>query len=82
MHGGVVPIIVLGIEGAGISSGPGGVVQAAVQLVYRSGAAGGQSAVRNHHVFWCVVDPLLLWHTGWWCRGQGAVAVYTAVRVP
>lgn len=82
MHGGVVSIVVLGIEGAGVSSGPGGEVQAAIQLVYRSGAAGGQSAVWNHHVFWRVVDPLLLWQTGWRRWGQGAVAVYAAVRLP
>lgn len=82
MHGGVVSIVVLGIEGAGVSSGPGGEVQAAIQLVYRSGAAGGQSAVWNHHIFWRVVDPLLLWQTGWRRWGQGAVAVYTAVRLP
>lgn len=79
MHGGVVSIIVLRIERAGISSGPGGQFQAAIQLVDRSGAAGGQSAVWDHHVFWCVVDPLFLWQTGWRCRGQGAVAMCAAV---
>lgn len=36
----------------------------------------------NRHVFWRVVDPLLLWQTGWRCGRQGAVAVYTAVREP
>lgn len=79
MHGGVISVIVLGIEGAGVSSGPGGQLQAAVQLVYRSGTAGGQSAVLGNHVFWCVVDPLLFCHTGWWCGGQGSVTVCAAV---
>lgn len=65
VHGRVVPVIVLGIEGAGVSRGPGGELQAAIQLVYRNGAAGGQSTVGNHHVFWRVVDPLLLRQAGW-----------------
>ena len=82
MHGGVVPIVVLGVDRAGVSSGPGGVVQAVIQLVNRSGAAGGQSAVWSHNIFRCVVDPLLLRQAGWRCGGQGAMAVYTAVRVP
>lgn len=81
MHGGVVAIVVLGVERAGVSGGPGREVLATVQLVYRGGAAGRQGSVRNYHVLWCVVDPLLLRQTGWRCRGQSAVAVYTAVRV-
>lgn len=79
VHGSVVSIVVLGIDGAGVSSGPGGEVQAAIQLVYRSGAAGGQSAMWNHYVFWRIVDPLLLWQTRWRRGSQGAVAVYAAV---
>lgn len=79
VHGCVVSIIVLRVEGAGVSVGPGREVLATVQLVYRSGAAGRQGAVRDRHVLWCVVDPLLFRQTGWWCRGQSAVAVHTAV---
>lgn len=79
VHRCVVSIIVLGVEGTGVSVGPGREVLATVQLVYRSGTAGCQSTVRNHHVLWCVVDPMLLRQTGWWCRGQSAVTVYTAL---
>lgn len=81
MHRGVVSIIVLGVKRAGISSGPRGLIQAAIELVDWSGATGGQSAVWSHHVFWCVVDPVLLRQTRWWSGGQGAVAVGATVRV-
>ena len=82
VHRGEVSIVVLGIDRAGISSVPGGVFQAVVQLVDGSGAAGGESAVRDHHVFWRVVYPLLLRQTGWRRGSQGAMAVHAAVRVP
>lgn len=79
MHGGEVSVVVLRIEGAGVSSGPRREFQAAIQLVDRSGAAGGQSAVWDHHIFRCVVDPLFLWQTGWRRGCQGAVAMCAAV---
>lgn len=37
--------------------------------------------MRDHNILRCVIDPLLLWHTGGRCRGQCAVAVRAAVRV-
>lgn len=81
VHRRVVSIIVLGVDGAGVSGGPGREVLATIQMVYRGGAAGRQGTVRNYHVLWCVVDPLLLRQTGWRCRGQSAATVYTAVRL-
>lgn len=81
VHGRVVAVIVLGVDGAGVGVGPGGEVLAAVQLVDRGGAAGGQAAARDHHVLRRVVDPLLLGQTGGWRRGQSAATVHAAVRV-
>lgn len=81
VHGGVVAVVVLGVDGAGVGVGPGGQVLAAVQLVDGGGAAGRQGAAGGRHALRRVVDPWLLGRTGGGRRGQSAAAVRAAVRV-